>query len=422
MDPGLREAVLERIDKGKQDFAGLEELHLDPYTQSGTVESLAGLECAGKLKSLRLERQRIEALEPLRGLTELKTLALEHNPVSSSKLVETLGHQLPRLEELSISLGERDSEHSWLGRLSSIRAIRLSGAGLNERAFGILLEHEKIESLALAEVGSFDEKILGQYCGPDATVAASRCSELKKLVLFSASISDLKWLPESSRLRWLDLRSNSLVNLKFLPRAKKLTHLFLDRNPLRSFRRLKELRELEHLKLSNCRNFWDLSIVAGLPKLWNLRASRCAISDLSPLKNNTLLRDLRVSKNEIVSVEPLSHIDSLVILDIGANKIKKIDPLKTLSHLEKLFMPSNLGITSTAALTGLRKLAYLDARGCRLKDVVGLAKLVREGALRTILLTDNSKELCDHPTMKELLALKKEPAFATSLVLTSDCD
>lgn len=422
VDPLLREAVLERIGANKGDFAELQTLEVVHHRLSGKIKSLAGLECARKLKSLKLENQMIEELGPLRGLTQLHTLALQDNPVGSGELVEVLGGHLSQLAELSLSLDKRDSDHGWLGKLTGLRSIRLSGEGVSEAVLEILLKHKDIETVELPSVGSFDDRALDRYCGSGAAAMKSRCSKLEKLKLSFATIHDLKWLPESSRLRRLDLSNNLIRDLTPLPRAKNLSHLVLHRNLIASLEPIRELKALENLQVNENSRLEELSVVADLPRLLTFYASGASIKNLTPLKRSKSLRDIRLGRNDISSVHALSHIKTLVVIDIGYNKVKNIDSLRKLSQLQVLLMAGNRGITSTAPLADMLRLRNLNAQRCGLKDVEGLAKLVREGVLRTISLSGNPKELCEHTTMKKLLALKNEADFASSLLLESDCD
>lgn len=423
-DPLLRDLVQTSIGAKNSDFASLEVLEALPHTIPGKVKSLAGLECAKNLSSIALEEQSIEDLAPLKELKQLKRIALRYNPAPLKSLLDAVGERLGELTLLSFSLPDQSIDPAWLKKLTQVNSVSLFGPGVSEGAFTSLVTQAKIENLSLAGVGSLDDKVLRDYCAPGfkSKHPQSRCDALKKLELPSAKLRDLTWLPETGRLSTLDLRSNLIEDLTPIARAKNLTWLLVSQNSLSSIVPVKELKALELIQMNDNRELSDLTPLAKLPKLRHIQAQNCKISDLSTIQDSHSVRDLRLQKNQIVSVEPLSKIKELEAADLAENQISSIESLRVLKKLKTLGLDGNSEVNTLEPVREMMKLMDLHAARCKITDVSPLLDLVRKGALRKVVLNGNPKALCEHSSMKELLALRQDPAIGDNLVVLHDCE
>lgn len=423
-DEVLRAEVVKRIPEDESDFASLERLSSLPHEIPGKIRSLSGIECAKNLSSIGLENQDIKDLEPLRQLSKLKEISLKNNPASVRELVDTLGHRLDQIEELTLSVQESESDTKWLDQLTRLRSVSLLGPGISDTVLEPLMLKKALESLSLESVGSFDDRLLLDFCSAESKKKhpGSRCAKLKKMVFQGARLRDLQWLPDSSRLLWLDVRSNLIEDLSPIVRARNLTHALISRNSIRSIKAVSKLQALEFIQLNDNSKLEDLSPLADLTKLRYIQAQNCAISDLSSIAENQSLRELRLQGNSIVSVEPLSKILQLDTVELARNKITSIESLKSLKKLRRLQVDDNTELTSLDAIEQMSILQVIHAQRCKIVDVGPVVRLVRSASLRKVVLNGNPPELCEHESMKELLALRQDPTIGPDLIVLSDCE
>lgn len=423
-DEFLRAEVVKRIGADKADFASLESLVALPHEIPGKIRSLSGIECAKNLRSLGLESQGINDLEPLKLLPKLKLISLKNNPASVRDLVGTLGHRLNQIEEITLTVQESESDTKWLDELTNLRAVSFQGPGISDAVLKPLLLKKGLESLSLESVGSFDDRLLIDFCSAESKTKYpdSQCAKLKRIVLQGARLRDLQWLPDSSRLLRLDVRSNLIEELSPIARARNLTHVLLSRNSIRSIEAVKKLEALQFIQLNGNSKLEDLSPLARLSKLRFIQALDCAISDLSPISENQSLRELKLRGNQIGSVGPLSKIVALETLDLARNKIKSIASLKSLKKLRSLGVDENRRLSALDAVAEMSSLEVLHAQSCNIVDVGPVVRLVRSASLRKVVLNGNPPELCQHESMKELLALRQDPTIGPNLIVLSDCE
>lgn len=423
-DKLLRQAVSERLGAGTTDFAALEQLDVSPPTVSGKIKSLAGLECAKKLRSIALEEQDIKDLTPLKDLDALTKIKLQYNPVSSPALLSAVGDRLEEIQELSLSLPSSSEDLEWVEKLSNANYVSFFGPGIDTELLRTAMSLAKVEKLHLAGIGVFEDGALEQLCGPGhaAKYPKSRCSQLTHLTLHTAKLQDLKWIPETNRLVWMDLRQNLIEDLGPLRRAKNLTRVFLSRNSIVSIEALGDLKALEFLQIFENRELKDLSPLSKLTKLRYIQAAGCSISDLSTIQGIKSLGELDFQRNQIVSLEPLRNLENLFVVRLGENQIRSIEGLGQLKKLEGLSVNDNPGLTAIDAVSGMDKLREFRAQKAQITDVTGVVARVRKGQLRLVHLEGNPKALCEHSSMKELLALRKDPVIGKDLKVVSDCE
>lgn len=422
-DPTLRKMLEAHAEVKDADLSQLISISAPPHNVPGKINSLAGLECAGELSELKLDRQRIANLGPLRSLEKLTKLRLQGNPCHIAELKRALGTRLPFLKELAYSMHDSETDVQWLGQLNAIETVSLSGKGVTDAVLAPLLRQPSLSTLELTKVGAFDDAQLRKNClSKENSPGPAGCAKLGRLTVTHAALRDLEWLPETGRLRWLDVRENAIESIGPITRARGLTHVFLDRNAIESLEPLRSLKTLELVRVDGNKRLSDLSPIAKLPRLVFLQAVKCAVQDLSSLVENKSLRDIRLQDNEISDVTALGELKELVVLWLHGNKIKSIDPLKTLTKMKSLRVSSNSELSSIEAVAGMMQMSRFEAHGCRLSSVEPLVNLVEKGALRQIVLTNNPKALCEHPSMKKLLALKKHSPIGKQLFLKTDCD
>ena len=184
------------------------------------------------------------------------------------------------------------------------------------------------------------------------------------VILYTALFEDAKL--EASVRNWLDRRYGRIA---------------LDR---RYGRIAQEVASLTSLELWG----WDIQSLAGLEHAVRVTSlgipSYHQIVDLSPLASLTNLRELKVPGNEIVDVSPLASLTRLERLNLRSNEIVDVSPLASLTNLRWLSLASNQ-IVDASPLASLTRLDYLTV-GSRIVDVSPLASLTN---LRTLGLSGN---------------------------------
>lgn len=141
----------------------------------------------------------------------------------------------------------------------------------------------------------------------------------------------------------------------------------------------------------------DLTPLAGLKKLELLRLSHNEISDVSPLKDLTGLKFLYISHNNISDISSLKNLANLESFDFAVNKItdmsivenfknlklldiysNKISNINYVKELEKLtyFRADSNNIENIDALKNLKLLEDLDLGNNKLKDTFVLNRLI----------------------------------------------
>ncbi|MCZ7408018.1 leucine-rich repeat domain-containing protein [Parvimonas micra] len=113
--------------------------------------------------------------------------------------------------------------------------------------------------------------------------------------------------------------------------------------------------------LEYCKNLKTLTISSGEIPDDNeeIRYSKGAIKDLTPLSNLKKLELLRLSHNEISDVSPLKDLTGLKYLYISHNNISDISSLKNLANLESFDFAVNK-ITDMSIVENFKNLKLLD--------------------------------------------------------------
>lgn len=131
------------------------------------------------------------------------------------------------------------------------------------------------------------------------------------------------------------------------------------------------LIEVNSIKgLEYCKNLKTLTISSGEIPDDNeeIRYSKGAIKDLTPLSNLKKLELLRLSHNEISDVSPLKDLTGLKYLYISHNNISDISSLKNLSNLESFDFAVNK-ITDMSIVENFKNLKLLDIYSNKISNI-----------------------------------------------------
>ena len=142
---------------------------------------------------------------------------------------------------------------------------------------------------------------------------------------------------------------------------------------------LQYMVNLSYLSLENNSDITDISAVANMPYLENLRLRGTSVTDLSPLEGLTELRQLQFGDSNwdtAVDLTPLAALTNLDYLSLPANMAPTdLSPLGELTNLTGLSFDgsSNDGwITDLSWLSGLNKIDQLYLSVGELTSLKGL--------------------------------------------------
>lgn len=131
------------------------------------------------------------------------------------------------------------------------------------------------------------------------------------------------------------------------------------------------LIEVNSIKgLEYCKNLKTLTISSGEIPDDNeeIRYSKGAIKDLTPLSNLKKLELLRLSHNEISDVSPLKDLTGLKYLYISHNNVSDISSLKNLANLESFDFAVNK-ITDMSIVENFKNLKLLDIYSNKISNI-----------------------------------------------------
>jgi len=292
--------------------------------------------------------------------------------------------------------------------------IVLLGATLAELS-GTAMAQTNVVTFVDPNLAAAVSNSLNIKAGP---ITSSNILSLNLLNAQFMGITNLSGLEGATNLKYLYLTGNSINNLTPLQGLGGLVDLALDRNSIVDISPLAGLTNLASINLGG-NLIGDYSTLSGLTNLTSLSLYQSLVSTLAFLKNLNRLAALNVYGDGLVDISPLGALTNLNYLDLrwngitnyallskfsnlthlflGANTISNlsflqsltgltflnldhsglsdVSPLAALTNLNYLVVSGNPGITSYTALSGLTKLANLEARGNTISNLAFVSSL-----------------------------------------------
>ena len=234
------------------------------------------------------------------------------------------------------------------------------------------------------------------------------------------AISDLRGLRVLHKLDSLAFQSHQIESLTPLI-GLNLNKLDLGRNQITDISALAGLIELTELRLYS-NKVSDISSLGTLDNLRSLNLGFNTVAHLAPIRALTQLETLSLVVNDIVDIEPLAKLTNLKVLDLSANPISSVSALESLTQLESLSLSSRqlvdiaplatLGrlktlrvrfsaVSNLAPLAALTELTYLNMEYSEIVDITPLSTLVN---LSRLDLSHN--EIVDLSALESLIDLE----------------
>jgi Leucine-rich repeat (LRR) protein len=249
-------------------------------------------------------------LQPLTGLTHLKSLTLRHFALEAADMESLTG--LTELETLDL----RDNRLASLTPLSGLRSLT-----------ELDLRNNRLANItALRDLTGLTKLRLSQNTLDIISPLASLIN-LEELDLAENNLEDLRGLDELVRLRALDLSHNKVSDLTALSALTALTDLRCAGLPVASL-----------APLSGCTALEALVCTGG------------TISTAEPLSAHAALRELTLDDNLLETLDGLSGCVSLQVFRADRNRLTTLAPLAGLPLLRDVHAEGNL----IASLAGLR--------------------------------------------------------------------
>ncbi|PHB54329.1 internalin [Bacillus wiedmannii] len=237
-----------------------------------------------KVKSLIVVEAKSKGIQDVSGLeymTNLENLTLEEVKLENIQFISGLR----QLKSLSITYGELED-------------------------IGPLAELEQIEFLTLRNNKISDVSPLSQM------------KKIKMLDLNSNYIKDIKPLFTVTTLKTLTVANNQIsnANLAGIEQLKNVKSLSLSNNGLTNIEHITPMKKLVELDLSK-NELENIEPVSRLSTVQSLNLEENYISDITPLSQLTGLYDLKLGSNEIRDVRPVQELGKRMYIDIQRQKI-----------------------------------------------------------------------------------------------------
>jgi NACHT domain len=298
---------LEELDAGSGDYfvslaspAGLPRLRRLNLTGTASLREVAGLHEISALEEVHLAGcSHVVDIGSLAGLTQLKVLYLDNcAQVQDWSFLSTL----PGLWTLSVNSCRLDSLEflSGMSELRTLRALVNGGVGDTRalrhcvmlRRLELRLRKTGRDPLCLPEGDMLRTlKLVGGVRGDDLAAIASCRSLLKLLVDGFSGLSDLRSLSGQVQLRHLTLRrGDGLTTCTGLEACTDLQEIDLSETLVEDLAALEPLSKLRRVVLNECYRLRDVRALAALPLLEYVSMRGVPNVDPDVLRRSTVSR------------------------------------------------------------------------------------------------------------------------------------
>ena len=295
------------------------------------VEDYSDLSRLSFLDTLVMEKPKLNGLQMLSSLTQLKNLSITGCPLSANDL-NIIG-TLPNLEFLILSdcslsnisglsnanrLVNLDLRSNAINDLSPLSFLgNLTNLNLSSNALTNLSPLSALENLTALDVS---------YNSLTSIAPLATCTKLSTLVVTNNRIAEIPVFNDPTVLTTLDIRSNELTNVAALNKYTFLTGLSLAYNQITDVSALSALKQLTYLDISHNK-------ISTLPAwsrdcaLVELNASHNKITSVTPLRGLPCLNNVNLDSNKLSNINPLAECPMLVRVSVFGNYVKDVSKL-----------------------------------------------------------------------------------------------
>ena len=269
-----------------------------------------------------------------------------------------------------------------IGSLSALRTLILHGSSLDVEPLAALVY---LETLTLyvgtltntdALSSLLDLRSLTASVSGNARFAQN-LRRLEYLNLSNSGLSDLSDLVGLTKLRELIVDNNSLTNLDALAGIVSLDRIHAAGNRISNVDELRSLPKLKTLLLQSSR-ISDLGVFAEMPALEELSVQDNRVDYLDGIEDAQKLRWLDISSNIFIEdLSPLAEVSSLQEVRFSETDVSDLRPLSALAQLRYL-EGRDTKLTTLNGLEDLKSLRQVNVSDNDISDISALSELALE--------------------------------------------
>ena len=368
------EAIKDGIKKGKLSKTGIAGVYKINVTIA--VAGIVGVICV--LVSKKRNAKKLLSVAVGTGILMSSVLAYNSNAEGTYKNSANLSGNI----EIKGKTYDYVGVLMWNGENSKVendeqdKVVEIEDANLKKFILDKLHSYNGEDSFE-AEMNEYNFKLTDKSYRKDKNSNEIYKSDLEKIEALAVrgmdaaeenliEVSSIKGLEYCKNLKTLTISSGEIPDDNEEIRYSK--GAIKDLTPLSNLKKL-ELLRLSHNEIS------DVSPLKDLTGLKYLYISHNNISDISSLKNLANLESFDFAVNKITDMSIVENFKNLKLLDIYSNKISNINYIKELEKLTYFRADSN-NIENINALKNLKLLEDLDLGNNKLKDTSVLNGLI----------------------------------------------
>ena len=368
------EAIKDGIKKGKLSKTGIAGVYKINVTIA--VAGIVGVICV--LVSKKRNAKKLLSVAVGTGILMSSVLAYNSNAEGTYKNSANLSGNI----EIKGKTYDYVGVLMWNGENSKVendeqdKVVEIEDANLKKFILDKLHSYNGEDSFE-AEMNEYNFKLTDKSYRKDKNSNEIYKSDLEKIEALAVrgmdaaeenliEVSSIKGLEYCKNLKTLTISSGEIPDDNEEIRYSK--GAIKDLTPLSNLKKL-ELLRLSHNEIS------DVSPLKDLTGLKYLYISHNNISDISLLKNLANLESFDFAVNKITDMSIVENFKNLKLLDIYSNKISNINYIKELEKLTYFRADSN-NIENIDALKNLKLLEDLDLGNNKLKDTSVLNGLI----------------------------------------------
>lgn len=368
------EAIKDGIKKGKLSKTGIAGVYKINVTIA--VAGIVGVICV--LVSKKRNAKKLLSVAVGTGILMSSVLAYNSNAEGTYKNSANLSGNIEIKDKTYDYVGVLmwNGENSKVENDEQDKVVEIEDANLKKFILDKLHSYNGEDSFE-AEMNEYNFKLTDKSYRKDKNSNEIYKSDLEKI--------------EALAVRGMDaaeenlIEVNSIKGLEYCKNLKTLTissgeipddneEIRYSKGAIKDLTPLSNLKKLELLRLSH-NEISDVSPLKDLTGLKYLYISHNNISDISSLKNLANLESFDFAVNKITDMSIVENFKNLKLLDIYSNKISNINYIKELEKLTYFRADSN-NIENIDALKNLKLLEDLDLGNNKLKDTSVLNGLI----------------------------------------------
>ena len=370
----LVEAIKDGIKKGKLSKTGIAGVYKINVTIA--VAGIVGIVCV--LVSKKRNAKKLLSVAVGTGILMSSVLAYDSNAEGTYKNSANLSGNIEIKGKTYNYAGVLmwNDENSKVEDDEEDKVVEIEDANLKKFILDKLHAYNGEDSFE-AEMNEYNFKLTDKSYRKDKNSNEIYKSDLEKIEALAIrgmdsseenliEVSSIKGLEYCKNLKTLTISSGEIPDDNEEIRYSK--GAIKDLTPLLNLKKL-ELLRLSHNEIS------DISPLKELTGLKYLYISHNNITDISSLKNLTNLENFDFAVNKITDMSIVENFKNLKLLDIYSNKISNINYVKELEKLTYFRADSN-NIENIDALKNLKLLEDLDLGNNKLKDTSVLNELI----------------------------------------------